>query len=131
MQCIVRDIAAGRYSDLHLAAFVSACAGGRLGYEELVALTRTMVAAGERLNWARRPIVDKHSVGGLPGNRTSPIVVAIVAACGLTIPKTSSRAITSPAGTADVCVGGCAGRTFLADIGRHGSAQPEGCYRCR
>jgi thymidine phosphorylase len=102
MQCIVRDIAAGRYSDLHLAAFVTACAGGRLGYEELVALTRAMVAAGERLNWARSPILDKHSVGGLPGNRTSPIVVAIVAACGLTIPKTSSRAITSPAGTADV-----------------------------
>jgi thymidine phosphorylase len=45
--------------------------------------------------------MDKHSVGGLPGNRTTPILVAIVAACGLTIPKTSSRAITSPAGTAD------------------------------
>ncbi len=47
-------------------------------------------------------VADKHCVGGLPGNRTTPIVVAIVAAHGLTIPKTSSRAITSPAGTADV-----------------------------
>jgi len=46
-------------------------------------------------------VVDKHCVGGLPGNRTTPIVVAIVAAHGLTMPKTSSRAITSPAGTAD------------------------------
>jgi thymidine phosphorylase len=46
--------------------------------------------------------VDKHSVGGLPGNRTTPIIVAITAAAGLTIPKTSSRAITSPAGTADM-----------------------------
>jgi thymidine phosphorylase len=45
--------------------------------------------------------VDKHSVGGLPGNRTTPIIVPIVAALGLTMPKTSSRAITSPAGTAD------------------------------
>ena len=61
-----------------------------------------MVASGDRLDWGAGPIVDKHCVGGLPGNRTTPIVVAIVAACGLTIPKTSSRAITSPAGTADV-----------------------------
>jgi thymidine phosphorylase len=53
------------------------------------------------LSWTAHPIVDKHSVGGLPGNRTTPIVVAIVASCGLVMPKTSSRAITSPAGTAD------------------------------
>jgi thymidine phosphorylase len=60
-----------------------------------------MVNVGQRLNWHRDVVVDKHSVGGLPGNRTTPIVVPIVAACGLIIPKTSSRAITSPAGTAD------------------------------
>jgi thymidine phosphorylase len=45
--------------------------------------------------------MDKHCVGGLPGNRTTMIIVPIVAACGLRMPKTSSRAITSPAGTAD------------------------------
>jgi thymidine phosphorylase len=60
-----------------------------------------MVANGERLYWGHAPIVDKHCVGGLPGYRTCMIVVPIVAACGLTIPKTSSRSITSPAGTAD------------------------------
>jgi thymidine phosphorylase len=60
-----------------------------------------MVDSGVRLSWATQPIVDKHCVGGLPGNRTTLIVVPIVAAAGLTIPKTSSRAITSPAGTAD------------------------------
>ena len=68
--------------------------------DETIALTRAMASAGEQLRWDRQ-IVDKHSVGGLPGNRTTPIVVAIAAAAGLTIPKTSSRAITSPAGTAD------------------------------
>ncbi len=57
--------------------------------------------AGARLDWGRGPVLDKHCVGGLPGNRTTPIVVAIVAAAGHLIPKTSSRAITSPAGTAD------------------------------
>jgi len=98
---IVRDIVAGRYSDLHLASFVTACAGDRLDRDETTALTRAMVAVGERLAWPGATIVDKHCVGGLPGNRTTLIVVPIVAACGLTMPKTSSRAITSPAGTAD------------------------------
>lgn len=100
-QGIINDVAAGRYSDLQLAAFVTACIGDRVSRDEVVALTRAMVEVGERLRWDHRPIVDKHSVGGLPGNRTTPLVVAIVAAAGLTIPKTSSRAITSPAGTAD------------------------------
>jgi thymidine phosphorylase len=98
---IVRDIRAGRYSDLQLSAFITACAGNRLDLSETVALTRAMVAVGECLQWPAAQVMDKHCVGGLPGNRTTPIVVSIVAAFGLTIPKTSSRAITSPAGTAD------------------------------
>ncbi|WP_332824924.1 thymidine phosphorylase family protein [Ramlibacter sp.] len=101
MHEVIADVAAGRYSDLHLASFVTACAGDRLDLDETVALTRAMVDVGERLQWPGSPIVDKHCVGGLPGNRTTMIVVPIVAACGLTMPKTSSRAITSPAGTAD------------------------------
>ena len=102
MKAIIEDVAAGRYSELHLAAFVTACAGHQLDLEETIALTRAMVEVGERIEWEISPIVDKHCVGGLPGNRTTLIVVPIIAACGLTIPKTSSRAITSPAGTADV-----------------------------
>jgi thymidine phosphorylase len=98
---IVRDIAAGSYSELELAAFVTACAGDRLDADETIGLTRAMVATGRRVTWPRAPVVDKHCIGGLPGNRTTLIVVPIVATCGLTIPKTSSRAITSPAGTAD------------------------------
>jgi thymidine phosphorylase len=101
-QDIVTDVAAGRWPDIHVASFVTACAGNRLDVSEMTALTRAMVGAGERLSWGHTPILDKHCVGGLPGNRTSPIVVAIAAAAGVTIPKTSSRAITSPAGTADV-----------------------------
>ena len=101
MQSIVDDIVAGRYSDIHISSFLTACAGGRLSEEEIVDLTRAMVKSGERLDWGKDLVVDKHCVGGLPGNRTTPIVVAIVASYGLTMPKTSSRAITSPAGTAD------------------------------
>lgn len=98
---IMRDVAANRLSDLHLASFVTACAGGRMSEAETIALTRAMTDIGERLAWPSGPVVDKHCLGGLPGNRTTPIVVAIVTACGATMPKTSSRAITSPAGTAD------------------------------
>jgi thymidine phosphorylase len=99
---IVREISAGWWPDIHISAFLTACAGSRLDVGEMIALTRAMVGAGERLSWGRALVADKHCVGGLPGNRTTPIVVAITAAHGLLIPKTSSRAITSPAGTADV-----------------------------
>lgn len=102
MQEIVQDVVAARYSELQLSAFVAACAGGGLDFDEIVSLTRAMVAEGRRLDWGRELVVDKHCIGGLLGNRTSPIIVAIAAAHGLVIPKTSSRAITSPAGTADV-----------------------------
>lgn len=98
---IMQDVAANRLSDLHLASFVSACAGDRMSREETIALTRAMIDVGQRLTWPSGPVVDKHCVGGLPGNRTTPLVVAIVTACGAVMPKTSSRAITSPAGTAD------------------------------
>ena len=98
---IVGDIAKGLYSDLHLAAFVTACAGNRLDLDETIGLTRAMIAVGDRISWPYPIVADKHCVGGLPGNRTTMLVVPIVAALGLPIPKTSSRAITSPAGTAD------------------------------
>lgn len=98
---IIGDIVGGRYSAIELTAFVSACTGGRLDLAETVALTRAMIDVGDRLTWHHDIVVDKHSVGGLPGNRTTMLVVPIVAAAGLIMPKTSSRAITSPAGTAD------------------------------
>jgi len=101
LAAIIHDINAGRYSAIEIAAFITACAGDHMSLAETLSLTRAMIAVGTRLAWHQAPIVDKHCVGGLPGNRTTPIMVAIVAACGLTIPKTSSRAITSPAGTAD------------------------------
>lgn len=98
---IIDDIVDGQYSDIHISSFLTACAGGRLDKQEILNLTEAMIESGDRLEWGNELVVDKHCVGGLPGNRTTPIVVAIVSAFGLTMPKTSSRAITSPAGTAD------------------------------
>jgi len=101
MQHILEDIVKGRYSDIHIATFLTACAGNRLSHAEIIDLTRAMVHVGKTLTWPSEQVVDKHCVGGLPGNRTTLIVVPIVTAFGMTMPKTSSRAITSPAGTAD------------------------------
>jgi len=102
LSAIINDIVAGRFSDVQLSAFLTACAMNRLSFDEIKALTGAMVDAGDRLRWDHHTrVMDKHCIGGLPGNRTTLLVVPIVAAAGLLIPKTSSRAITSPAGTAD------------------------------
>lgn len=98
---IIEDVISGQLSDINIAMFIAASAGDKLSKKEVLDLTKAMVDTGQRLTWPSQFVVDKHCVGGLPGNRTTPIVVAIVAAFGLMIPKTSSRAITSPAGTAD------------------------------
>lgn len=98
---IVADINDDRLSDLELSAYVCASYASGLSFEETKHLAERMAEAGEQLSWDMPVVTDKHSIGGVPGNRTTPVVVATVAAAGLTIPKTSSRAVTSPAGTAD------------------------------
>ncbi|KQW20619.1 thymidine phosphorylase [Afipia sp. Root123D2] len=100
IEAIIRDVTHYRYSDMEIAAFLVGFASFMTS-GEVLALVRAMADAGTQLKWPDTIVVDKHCIGGIPGNRTSMIVVPIVAAHGLTIPKTSSRAITSPAGTAD------------------------------
>jgi thymidine phosphorylase len=105
LHAIIQDVAQARYSKIELAAFVVATNGYDLERDEVLYLTEAMIAAGRQLDWQRAvrggPVVDKHCIGGIPGNRTSMLVVPIVTAHGMLCPKTSSRAITSPAGTAD------------------------------
>lgn len=99
---IIKDVVEDDLSDVEMAYFVSGCYTHGMTDEETVALTKSIVKNGSRLTFSnKRIIVDKHCIGGVPGNRTTMIVVPIIAAAGLTMPKTSSRAITSPAGTAD------------------------------
>lgn len=102
MSEIMKDISDHKYRDIEIASFLSVCSGGRLNLDEIINLTKAMVICGKRLYWPdHEKVFDKHCIGGLPGNRTTPLVVAIASAAGLVFPKTSSRAITSPAGTAD------------------------------
>lgn len=98
---ICNDIGETRYSKMEMAAFLVATGQNNLDRDELLYLTRAMLQSGERMDWHESLVADKHCIGGIPGNRTSMLVVPIVAAHGMLIPKTSSRAITSPAGTAD------------------------------
>ncbi|MCB1950138.1 thymidine phosphorylase family protein [Nitrosomonas sp.] len=100
-ESITQDIAESRYSKMEMAAFLVATGQNSLDRDEVYYLTRAMLETGQQLNWGELLVVDKHCIGGIPGNRTSMLVVPIVAAHGMLIPKTSSRAITSPAGTAD------------------------------
>ena len=98
---IINDITDMRYSKTEISAFLVASGQTDMDRDEVFYLTRAMFESGERLDWNEALVADKHCIGGIPGNRTSMLVVPIVAAHGMLIPKTSSRAITSPAGTAD------------------------------
>jgi thymidine phosphorylase len=106
---ILRDLVAHRYSKVELSMFVLACGLKSLSMQELIDFTQAMIDCGSRLDFGPGPIADKHCIGGIPGNRTTMVIVPILASLGVTIPKTSSRAITSPAGTADTMA-------MLADV---------------
>jgi len=99
---IVDDIASGSLSDIELAAYATSVQINGMNMDEIYGLTMAMVRTGETIDWDISPILDVHSIGGVPGNKYAAITVPIVAANGLTIPKTSSRAISSAAGTADI-----------------------------
>ena len=99
--CIVNDIVDNSLTEAEIAYFVSGVYEKGMNMQEKIYLTEAMYKTGEILKWKGKKIIDKHSIGGIAGNRTTPIVVSICAAAGLIMPKTSSRAITAPAGTAD------------------------------
>lgn len=102
IKTIVSDIVNNALTEAEISYFVSDVYRNSLSLEETVYLTKAIAETGKKLSWGSKKIADKHSIGGIPGNRTTPIVVAICAAAGIIMPKTSSRAITSAAGTADV-----------------------------
>ncbi len=100
IRSIVNDICSGQYTELEISMFTLAQYYLGLNMDEIANLTTFMAEYGTTLDF-EEPVYDKHSIGGIPGNKVSLIIVPTVAAAGLLIPKTSSRAITSPSGTAD------------------------------
>lgn len=101
IRAIINDVTHDRLTEVELTFFVASSYVHELDDNETVALTRAMIHTGERLKLKSRVVVDKHCIGGVAGNRTTMLVVPIIAAAGLKIPKTSSRSITSAAGTSD------------------------------
>ncbi len=101
IKSIVSDIVYDRLTDVEMSSFVAASYIIGLSLEETENLTRAIVGTGDTLGLKKKVIADKHCIGGVPGNRTTMVIVPILASLGVTIPKTSSRSITSPAGTAD------------------------------
>lgn len=97
---IMDQIANERLGDILTTYFIASGYSKGFSNEEIYYLTHAMVETGEKLSF-RGIVADKHSIGGVPGTRTTLIVVPIVAAGGFKIPKSSSRAITTPSGTAD------------------------------
>lgn len=98
---IVSGVVSGALNEGEISSFVTALHIQGMDLDEATSLSRSMVDTGKQLSLKNKVIVDKHSIGGVPGDKTTLLVVPIVAAAGLIIPKTSSRAITSAAGTAN------------------------------
>ena len=98
---IMSDVVNNRLTEAEIAYFISTMTHCKASIEEVINLTKAIVKTGKRISWPYKVVADKHSIGGIPANRTTPIVVSICAASGVIMPKTSSRAITSAAGTAD------------------------------
>lgn len=98
---IIKDVVNDDLSDIEMTYFVSACFTRGLSDRETADLTKAIVKYGGQLNFKDKIVMDKHCIGGVPGNRTTMLVVPMITALGYTMPKTSSRAITSPSGTAD------------------------------
>ncbi len=99
---IVQDIVKENLTEIEMSAFVTTSYIHGMTSDETEWLTRAMIDSGEKIEFQTHPIMDKHSIGGVPGNKISLLVVPIIAANHLLIPKTSSRAITGAAGTADL-----------------------------
>lgn len=101
IEAVVKDIYGGSLSNIEVSAWLTALYINGMDIPEIAAFARAMVDTGDRIQFDRSPVFDFHSVGGVPGNKITPIVVSIVAAAGLMLPKTSSRAISSACGTSD------------------------------
>jgi len=97
---IVQGIHENILDDVEISSFVSGVYVHGFTFNETVAMTKAIIGVGRQLKLKKGFICDKHSIGGING-RATMLVVPIIAANGLLMPKTSSRAITSPAGTAD------------------------------
>ena len=98
---LVDGITDGSLSDAQVGALAMAMFLRGMEQDERVALTSAMTHSGEVLKWdLGRPVVDKHSTGGV-GDKVSLMLAPIVAACGGAVPMISGRGLGHTGGTLD------------------------------
>jgi thymidine phosphorylase len=102
LRAIARGIADGGFSDAQVAAFAMAVFFRGLDATELPAFTLGMRDSGTVLDWSGldRPVLDKHSTGGV-GDKVSLLLAPIIAACGGAVPMLSGRGLGHTGGTLD------------------------------
>jgi pyrimidine-nucleoside phosphorylase len=102
LEAIVLGATRGEVPDYQLAAWLMAVVWRGMTDEEMAQLTEVMAASGERLDLSSvgRPVADKHSTGGV-GDKTSLVVMPLVAACGVPVGKMSGRGLGLTGGTID------------------------------
>ncbi len=102
LEVLVGGYVQGAVPDYQMAAWLMAVCWRGMADEELADFTRVMAASGEQLDLSSigRPVADKHSTGGV-GDKTSLIVMPLVAACGVPVGKMSGRGLGFTGGTVD------------------------------
>lgn len=102
IEAIMKDISTNRFTDTLITYFSSLWFFRDSTDKEMYWMAKAMAEAGEMLH--RDGIVaDKHCMWGVPGNETTMIMIPLLASLGIKMPKTFSKAITTPAATGE-CV---------------------------
>ena len=107
LHSIMEDIGSRKLKETEIAFFVSTFFNPGFNDDEIEWMTKGMAESGDILDFKyikgnKKLVVDKHSIGGTAGKGITPVLVPILAANGLVVPNSSTRAITSPAGTTDI-----------------------------
>ncbi len=107
LKTIMKEIGSRKLRETEIAFFVSTFFNPGFNDDEIYWMAKGMAESGDILDFKGirgngHLVADKHSIGGVAGKAITPTLVPILVAGGLIVPNTSTRAITSPAGTSDI-----------------------------